>query len=113
MKYIQIPRQFPSQDEVEKVENQGKTSLESSKSSLVANLVTNVLLQGSLNKIWNMINGLQLIEHMKFFKIKSPGNVNLYTGFFAQISNFDIIETDEITDLLGYVPEMDAISLNF
>ena len=60
-----------------------------------------------------MVNGLQVVVHMQFFNIKSPGNVNLFIGFFSELSNFDVIDTSEYTNMIGYVPEMDAISLNF
>ena len=60
-----------------------------------------------------MVNGLQVVVHMQFFNIKSPGNVCLFIGFFAEISNFDVIDTSDFTNKIGYIPEMDAISLNF
>lgn len=61
-----------------------------------------------------MINGLQVVTHMPLFKIKSPGNVNSFTLFLAELSNFDLVDTKQLTtDLDIYVPEMDAISLNY
>ena len=60
-----------------------------------------------------MIEGLQVVSHMPLFKIKSPGNVNAFNAFFAEIANFNVIDVSEYTEMMGYMPEMDAISLNF
>ena len=54
-----------------------------------------------------------MVVHMPLFHIKTPGNVNSFNTYFAEIASFDMIDFKEVTDSLGYVPEMDAISLNF
>ena len=61
-----------------------------------------------------MINGLQVVNNMPLFKIKSPGNVNAFNKFFSSIAKFDVIDTKSLTLGMGiYIPEMDAISLNY
>ena len=50
---------------------------------------------------------------MPLFKVKSPGNVNAFNEFMAEISNFDLIDTKSINAELFYIPEMDSVSLNF
>ena len=60
-----------------------------------------------------MINGLQIVVHMPLFKIKSPGNVNAFNTFMAELGTFNVIDTEEFTASLGYMPEMDSASLNF
>ena len=61
-----------------------------------------------------MINGLQVVTHMPLFKIKSPGNVNSFTLFLAELSNCDLVDTDELMIALDiYIPEMDALTLNY
>lgn len=60
-----------------------------------------------------MINGLQVVSHMPLFKIKSPGNVNTFNAFFAEIATFNVVETSSVSESFIYWPEMDAISLNF
>ena len=52
---------------------------------------------GSLTQVWAMIEGLQVVTHMPLFKIKSPGNVNTLTDFFAEMANFNVIDTSELT----------------
>ena len=49
---------------------------------------------------------------MPLFNVKSPGNVNAFNDFFAEIANFNIIDTEFVDSILFYFPEMDAISLN-
>lgn len=52
---------------------------------------------------------------MPLFKVKSPGNVNSFTDFFAEIAKIDIIDTKKLTELADqiYLPELDSFSLNF
>ena len=59
-----------------------------------------------------MINGLQVVIHLPLFHVKSPGNVNAFNEFFAEIANFNIIDTEIADEFFFYFPEMDAISLN-
>ena len=58
VKYYPIPTQMRSQEEAEQVKSQGTTASESSKGSIISNFVVNILLAGSMNKIWDMIEGL-------------------------------------------------------
>ena len=61
-----------------------------------------------------MINGLQIVNHMPLFDIKSPGNINAFNGFMSEISSFQIVDTQALTlDANIYVPEMDSLSLNY
>ena len=60
-----------------------------------------------------MIEGLQIVCHMGLFKMKSPGNVNAFNEFFAELASFNVIDTATVTNDFFYFPEMDAISLNF
>ena len=60
-----------------------------------------------------MIEGLQVIAYQPFFDIKSPGNMNTFFTFFDEVVNVDLIDTEELTNEMGYYPEMDAFSLNF
>ena len=59
-----------------------------------------------------MINGLQVVIHLPLFNVKSPGNVNAFNDYFAEIANFNIFDTANLDAMLFYFPEMDAISLN-
>ena len=61
-----------------------------------------------------MINGLQIVNHMPLFNIKSPGNVNAFNEFMSEIAKFEIVDTQALTLDAGiYVPEMDSLSLNY
>ena len=50
---------------------------------------------------------------MPLTKVKSPGSVNAFNDFFAEIATFDIIDTEPTTMEIIYFPEMDAFSGNF
>ena len=59
-----------------------------------------------------MINGLQVVNHMPYLNVKSPGNVNAFNGFFTEIASFQIVSTEFVDSMLFYFPEMDPMSLN-
>lgn len=95
------------------ISESGSSAGASSQASVSSNFVVNILLSGSLNQVWSMIEGLQVVCHMPLFKVKSPGNVNAFNAFFAELANFNVVNTESITSDIFYFPETDAISLNF
>ena len=113
VKYFPIPTQMGSQEEAKQVESQGTTANESTKSSIISNFAVNILLAGSMDKIWDMIEGLQVAYHLPLFKVKSPGNVNAFNNFFSDIGGFDLVDVKDFTQEYLYFPELDAVSLNF
>ena len=54
-----------------------------------------------------------MVCHMGLFKMKSPGNVNAFNEFFAELARFNVVETSPMMNDFLYFPEMDAVSLNF
>ena len=86
-----------SLEEAQKVTDLGSTASSGSKSALGSNFVVNILMAGSLTQVWAMIEGLQIVVHMPLFKIKSPGNVNAFIDFSAELANFNVIDTSKFT----------------
>ena len=113
VKYYPIPTQMRSQEEAEQVKSQGTTASESSIGSIISNFIVNTLLAGSMNKIWDMIEGLQIAYHLPLFKVKSPGSVNMFNNFFSEIGGGDVVDVEDYNQEIVYFPEMDAVSLNF
>ena len=102
-----------SGEEAKAVEESSEAASTATKSMIGSNLVVNIALAGSLNQVWGIVNGLQVVAHLPLFKVKSPGNVNTFNELFLEISNFDIVDTSTVNTKLIYWPEMDPISLNF
>ena len=55
---MDIPTQMGSEKEVETVNEQGSAASSGTKASGGSNFFVNVLLSGSMNQVWSMINGL-------------------------------------------------------
>ena len=91
----------------------GSAASSSSKSTLGANLIINIVMQGSLKQVWAMVEPLQVVVHMTLFACKPPGNVNAFNGYFAEIANFDVVDPNDLTNEISYVPEIEPVSLNF
>lgn len=112
IKYFEIPRQIATELEAQRVDIT-KDSVGNSSNALVgSNFIVNLLLSGSMNLVWNVINGLQIIAYMPLFNVKTPGNAGAFNKFFISIASFDMFKTEEITANLMYIPEGDPLSLN-
>ena len=60
-----------------------------------------------------MVEPMQVVVHMPLFKVKTPGNVNAFNEYFGEIANFEVIDPNDLTEEISYVPEIDPVSLNF
>ena len=56
------------------------------KSGVIINFVVNMVLSGSLQFIWGMINSLQIVFHIPGCSIKMPGNVNGVYGALIAVT---------------------------
>jgi len=80
---------------------------------MITNVLANILLGESMTKVWDMLEGLQVVYHLPLFKVKSPGNVNTFNSFFSEIGGFNFVDVVDYTQYYLYLPETDALTLNF
>ena len=115
IKYSQIPRQIPSEEEADEIDNTGVAAANSFKASFMSNFVLSMAITGSLSTLWNLINSIQLINYMSLFASKNPGNVNSFMQFVEELAKFNLfgIDFDKIIEDMMYLPERDPLSLNF
>ena len=61
-------------------------------------------MSGSLNQVWGMINGLQLIVHLPAVNVNFPTNVMVVSEEILKVATFDIpfLDTQNITTLLNH-----------
>lgn len=102
-----------SQEEAEIVLNSGKVAEAVQNTSMGSTFAFNVISSSSSKQLFSMIEGLQVVMHMPLFSMKSPGNVNAFNDILEKTIKFDPVESAELTNELGYIPEMDPISINF
>lgn len=63
--------------------------------------VLNAFLSVSLNSLWGMINSLQIIAHLTDFVTYTPANVLMVNDMIQDLSNFDILPTEEVLEMMG------------
>ena len=56
-----------------------------------ANFFLGIVLALSLNQLWSMLNGLQLLVHMPLFRTHFPSNALLMISFINKIATFDLL----------------------
>ena len=58
---------------------------------MTSNLFINTLLSASLNSLWALMNGLQMIAHLPMFKVVFPANAQMILEPLVEVANFDLI----------------------
>lgn len=67
-----------------------------SATTLAGNAVINLLLAGSLNQVWGMVNNLQIVLHTPLMNLQFPANAFLIYDVMISVATFDILPTDDI-----------------
>ena len=109
---VEIPRQIPSQEEADALEESGETAEGTSSITMGSNFILNLILAASLNHLWSMINGIQLTTHMQIFNLKFPANASFLLRFLVDVATFDLIPISAIWYFFD-LPETGSYSLNF
>ena len=72
----------------------GETSV---KGAIAVNFASNILLAGSLNMLWGMINTIQIIAFFPLVNLPMPANSQRLFSIIVKIAMFDIVDiTEEI-----------------
>ena len=61
----------------------------------------NLALAGSLSVLWGLINSLQLVTHFPMTNLTFPINAKTYYSALLEISSFDMIPTEDLTEVIG------------
>ena len=56
----------------------------------------NLLLAGSLNQVWGMVNNLQIVVHSPLVNVQFPANAFLLYDVMITIATFDVLPTDDV-----------------
>ena len=64
-----IPTLMASSDEVKKVKEAGAASKSIVTAAIATNFCTNLLISGAMDKIWSLINNLQIVEFIGLFNV--------------------------------------------
>ena len=69
-----IPPQLPDDQLTEALSDATVAFDAVSKTALISNFLMNVLISGSLNLLWGMINSLQILTHFPLINVLMPAN---------------------------------------
>ena len=72
----------------------------------------NFILSASLNQLWSMLNGLQLLVHLPLFNLKFPANASYMLNFSIHVATFDFLPIESIWWIFDF-PEKGAFNLSF
>ena len=97
--------------EVENVENAGTFNSELLATVIVGSLFLNWLIGGPVDKIWALFEALQIVQYVRLFDARTPGNVSAFTEFFEEVTGYKFAD-NWLADHF-YIPEQPPLSLNF
>ena len=60
-------------------------------SGLIANLFLSVALGASMNRMWSLLNTLQIVTHITLLAVTLPSNVGICLRIIVEISNVQVI----------------------
>jgi hypothetical protein len=60
-------------------------------SGLIANLFLAVALGASMNRMWSLLNTLQIVTHITLLAVSLPSNVGICLRTIVEISNVQVI----------------------
>ncbi len=75
------------------VEEAAQTIKTVGQSSVASNVAIQVILSGSFNQMWSMVNALQITISFNQMELPMPGNVNVVMGYASDLASFDVFPT--------------------
>ena len=103
-----IPPQLPDDQLTEALSDATVAFDAVSKTALISNFLINLLVSGSLNLLWGMINSLQILTHFPLINVLMPANSQMLFSVIVKIATFDVINVDPIMEWLdGLMPTID------
>lgn len=93
--------------------NLSETTDTAIKTILTSSLLVNILMISSMEMMWGIINGIQLMAYMPLFFVKVPANATLFIQMLLELSSFELLPTDLFNDFLFFFPETEPLGLNY
>jgi len=62
--------------------------------TVIGNFVVNVMLSGSLQYLWGMINALQIVFHLPGISVNMPSNSKMIYGSLIEVTQFNLISEE-------------------
>ena len=94
----EVPKQVKSKEELLSLERTTEAATQLIAGQFVTSLILNIVLSGTLSQLWNIFNTMQLLTALPMFAINTPGNVLTINDKFSEISNFKIVEKEQLYD---------------
>ena len=93
-----MPKQVKSKEELESLTSTGESAENAVAGQFLFSLLLNLVLSGTLSQLWNIFNTMQLLTALPLFAINTPGNIIELNRRFAEVSNFKIVEKEQLYD---------------
>ena len=110
----EIPLQFSSKSEAEKVENMKNAVYDITTGTCAAQFISGLVLKTSMNQVFSLLNLQQFMVYLPLVEgHKFPANASSMLSKMIEFAEFDLIPTEYLDELMYYWPEEDPFSTNF
>lgn len=82
-------------------------------SGLFTSTIKNILTRGSLNNVFGMITGMQLIVHSPLINVQFPANAFILFEELITVATYEILPTQEIFPLFMDMPDRGYLNERF
>eukprot|EP00347_Sterkiella_histriomuscorum_P009028 403342805 len=91
----------------------GENAVAALKVFVYSSMALNIAMSASLQMLWGMINTVQMIVHMPLINIDFPANTMLFYSLLFEISNFQLVPSDDINTQIFDFSETEDTQQNF
>ena len=78
---------------------------------VIGNFALSLVMSYSMQYLWNLINGLQMIVYLPLLNLVFPANINMVLTILISVATFDMIPLiDEINSLLSSFNYVDEVN---
>jgi len=86
-----VPRQIPTDKDASNLEKCGIAAKAISTIIVVVSFIISLIFALSMNHLWSMLNGLQLITHLPLLKSAFPANAGFLVTFLIDVASLDML----------------------
>ena len=105
-----IPPQLPLGLSEDELIEQAKSAQSSVLGIFIVQLILQIFLKGSLDRLWNLFFTLQIICHLVIYTVPFPANTSIYIVEFTKLIEFTALNPDSLLQVAIGDPDLKLIN---
>ena len=97
-----VPQQVGSATELEALDNASSAIGSGTQGVFFVNVLLNILMSGSMQFLWDLINAQQIVILLPLFNVQTPANARVIFNALMSLAAFEAIPTELIYETFVY-----------